>query len=404
EIMRALAAFSPRGENARFGVVSVGEGERQVEISTFRLEGPYSDMRRPDRVEFTKNLADDLRRRDFTVNAIAYNPRTGYIDPYDGRGDLKRGVLKTVSDARESFSTDALRILRLARFYSQLGLKPEREALEAAKELKSGLNLISADRLREELFLFVTGAFAADALLDCREIIFEIIPELRACDGFEQHNPNHCCDVFGHIALTLRRCSPGLALRLAALLHDVGKPPCFSLDETGRGHFWGHMEKGEEMAREILGRLGCPQRLADTVCALVLNHDKPYAATPAGARQWLARMGSKNIFLLIDLKKADCMAHAKNYHNRLARVYAFKREVQLALKRRDCYTLSALAVNGAELCDALDIKPGPKTGTLLKKLLEAVIAGEAANNKDELIQLAENYLNEEKHENDKNRA
>ena len=391
EVLRALAEFSPDGSNVRYGSVTIGEGRERVEITTFRVESAYSDMRRPDKVEFTRNLAEDLARRDFTINAIAYNPRTGYIDPYDGRGDIRRGLLRAVGDARESFSLDALRIMRAARFSAQLGFPLETATRAAASELKANLSRVSKDRLREELFSFVCGRHAGDALLGCKEIIFEVIPELAASDGFNQYNPNHCFDVLGHTAETLRRSNRGLTVRLAALLHDVGKPDCFTREESGRGRFWGHMERGEELARVILSRLRCEQRLADTVCSLVLNHDKPYAPTPASAREWLAKMGSKNIFYLIELKRADCLAHARSYHNRLSRIYGFKREVVLALRRGDCYSLGALAVSGARLCEALDIKPGPEVGELLQRLLEAVIAGKIKNDAAELLKLAGEY-------------
>ncbi|MEG0751292.1 MAG: CCA tRNA nucleotidyltransferase [Oscillospiraceae bacterium] len=394
ETMHVLGQFSPDGSAARYGVVSVGDGTKRVEITTFRREGGYVDGRHPESVEFTKNLAEDLARRDFTVNAVAYNPKTGYIDPFCGRDDIKRRIIKTIGDPYSSFSQDALRIMRAVRFASQLGFAIESNTRAAAENLADALEKISHERVRDELFRFVTGPRAGNALLQYRKIIFSVIPELERCDGFEQHNPNHNFDVFGHTAETLRRSSRALPLRLAALLHDIGKPLCFSTDANGRGRFWGHMEKGAEISREILERLQCPQKLADTVCLLVESHDKPYSATPASARFWLNRVGRRNIFLLIELKKADCLAHAKSYHNRLARIYGFKREVLASLRRGDCFTLGALALSGGELCDALEMRPGPKVGALLGRLLEGVLDGSVNNDKDELIALAKIYKDE----------
>lgn len=375
-----------------YGTVSVLIGKQVVEITTFRRDGGYSDSRHPDTVQFTENLQEDLARRDFTVNAIAYNPRAGFIDPFLGLGDIRRKQLRTVGDPQVRFAEDALRILRCARLSAKLGFSVEPATLAAAVAARDSLQNISAERVRDELFKFIVCKNAGNYLLRFKEIFFSVIPELEACDGFEQHNPNHAFDVLGHTAETINRASKNLTVRLAALLHDVGKPRCFTRDETGRGRFFGHMEIGAEMTREILTRLKCPAKLVDTVSLLVLNHDKPYSATPASAREWLARMGRKNIFLLTDLKKADCLAHARSYHNRLFRVYGFKREIQAALARGDCFTLHALAVKGSDVNAALGLRAGPLTGQVLQYLLSAVIEGSAPNEKDQLIELAKEYV------------
>ena len=376
----------------KYGTVTVFVGEHQAEVTTFRCDGDYTDNRRPDTVRFTPNLQDDLARRDFTVNAIARNPRTGYIDPFLGAADLRKKLIRAVGNPETRFSEDALRILRGVRFCAQLGFEFEKETGEAALRMRASLRNLSPERVRDELFRFLMCKNAGAELLKYKDIFFEIIPELRACDGFEQHNPNHSFDVLGHTAETINRSSRNLTVRLAALLHDIGKPECFTQDENGRGRFWGHMEVSEALTRQILTRLRCPAKLTDTVALLVLNHDKPYAATPASARFWLNRMGRKNIFLLTDLKKADCLAHARSYHNRLFRIYGFKREIQEALARKDCYNLYSLAVKGSDVNRALGLRPGPRTGEVLDYLLGRVIDGTANNDQEELLALAHEYI------------
>ena len=241
--------------------------------------------------------------------------------------------------------------------------------------------------MRDELLKLLTGDDAANALLAYDEIIFCAIPELRACKNFDQHNPNHHLDVWGHIVLTVRRVDKKPVLRVAALLHDVAKPRCFTM-EGERGRFWGHMEASAADARVILERLRFPAKFTDTVCALVEYHDKPYQATPVDARRWLSKLGAENTYLVIRLKYADCLAHDKSYHRHLPRLRAFKAQVDAALRRRDCYTLSGLAVSGRDVNRALGIAPSERTGALLRALLDAVIEGICDNRKDDLLELA----------------
>jgi len=375
---------------AKFGTVRVVMGINVIEITTYRGDGEYSDSRRPDSVVFGGSLKDDVARRDFTINAIAYNPKVGYVDNCGGMADLQAEVIRCVGDPEERFGQDALRILRAIRFAAQLGFTLDPETALAAIKLKHSLKELSAERVRDELSKFIVCEDAGVLLLRYREIFFEIIPELKPCDGFNQHNPNHNFDVLGHIAETVNRSGGDLVLRLAALLHDVGKPECFTLS-GGRGRFFGHMEASAQIAREILVRLRYPARLTDTVCKLVEFHDKPYVSNTVSARQWLNQMGSKNVFLVIKLKKADCLAHDPCYHNRMFRIAGFKRAVTAALRRGDCYSLSRLAINGREIDDELGIAPSKYTGEVLNYLLKLVIEGKIYNNKKELIASAKEY-------------
>ncbi len=390
EIKSVFSSYKTVDKGEKYGTVGVLFDKQPIEITTFRSDDDYADLRHPSSVRFTDELREDLRRRDFTVNAIAYNEQEGLIDPFLGKRDIRKKIIRAVGSAEERFTEDALRIMRAVRFAATLGFSMEESTREAAMKLAPNLERVSAERIRDELSKFIVADNAGDYLLKYREIFFAIIPELKACDGFEQHNPNHCCDVLGHIASTVNHIDPKLILRVAALLHDVGKPECFSFDGE-RGHFFGHMEKSEEMARKILERLRYPTKFTDTACLIIVNHDKPHSPTAQDARRWLHRVGAENLYLIIRHKNADCLAHDKSYRNRLAKLRGFKREVDAALKRGDCYTLGKLAVNGNEVNRALKISGGEMTGRILEYLLDEVIEGRVKNEKSELLRLAEEY-------------
>ena len=394
QMTEIFSDFTLVKSGARFGTLRVIINSNSLEITTYRSDGDYLDHRRPGSVEFGKSLKEDLARRDFTINAIAYNPKTGYVDYNNGQADLQSRVVRCVGEPSKRFSEDALRILRAVRFAAKLEFTVDARTEIAALDNKELLKNLSAERVRDELSGFIVCKNAGVLLLRYRELFFQIIPELAPCDGFDQHNPNHNHDVLGHIAETVNRIGPELVLRLAALLHDIGKPPCFTMD-NGRGRFFGHMEVSAEMARGIMTRLHYSAKLIDTVCILVENHDKPYYNTPQSARRWLNRMGSKNVLYLVKLKKADCLAHDPSYHNRLYRIASFRRAVTEALQRNDCYSLSRLAVGGRDINSALGLEPGRYTGEILEHLLNLIIEGEADNNKQELMALAKEYNEKE---------
>ncbi len=378
----------PKGE--KFGTVCVVIGRTPVEITTFRRDGRYSDKRHPTGVEFSNELEDDLSRRDFTVNALAYSEDEGIIDLYSGKADIENGIIRTVGDPRARFSEDALRIMRALRFAATLGFEMHEETARAAKELAPTLNSISAERVRDELLKFIMADRAGDYLLKYKEIIFSVIPPLSECDGFLQHSPYHCHDVLGHIAATVNFIEKKPVLRMTALLHDIAKPACFTMDGE-RGRFFGHMQASATTARKILEGLKFPSKFTDTVCLLIEYHDKPYSPTPEDARRWLNRLGAENTYLVIRHKTADCLAHDRSYRRHLIKIREFKREVDLALKRGDCYCLSRLAVNGRDINRALGIQSGEETGETLEYLLQEVIEGRAENERDKLISLAKQH-------------
>lgn len=384
----------PKGE--KFGTVCVLVGRSQVEITTFRRDGSYGDGRHPTGVEFSSELKTDLERRDFTVNALAYNEKEGVIDLFSGKKDIEKKLIRAVGDPRERFFEDALRIMRALRLSATLGFEMEEETKRAAIELAPTLQNISAERVREELMKFIVAERAGDYLLKYKEIIFAVIPELRECDGFLQHNPFHCFDVLGHIAATVNYIDRKPVLRVTALLHDVAKPACFTMDGE-RGRFFGHMPASAEVARGVLKRLKFPTKFAETVRLLIEYHDRPYSPNPVDARRWLHSLGAENTYLIIRHKTADCLAHDKSYRRHLITIREFKKEVDLALKRGDCYCLSRLAVNGRDINASLGVSGG-QTGEMLEYLLGEVIEGRAENERETLLIKAREHIRELKTE------
>ena len=391
ETEAVFSGFETDRTGAAYGTVRVVVEGHPLEITTMRADGSYSDSRHPDSVQFCDDIQKDLRRRDFTVNAIACRRNGTLVDPFGGRKDINAGLIRAVGNPERSFREDALRILRMIRFSAQLGFEPEEGTRAAALALCDGIKALSAERVRDELSRLLMCDRAGTVIHKFRDIVFRFLPELQPCDGFQQHNPNHCFDVLGHICATVDHADRELSVRLAALLHDVGKPRCFTISDSGRGRFIGHMEISSEMARDILTRLRYPAKLIETVCVLVENHDKPHEASAVSARRWLNRIGSKNVFLILKLKRADCLAHAECYHNRLGRLAGFRREVKNALSRRDCYSLSALAVSGRDVNRTLCLSPGEETGEVLRWLLDRVIEDKLPNEQRALLEAAREY-------------
>ncbi len=362
----------------KHGTVGVVTEYGPVEITTFRTEGDYSDARHPGWVRFVRNLREDLARRDFTMNAMAYSPRRGFSDPFGGREDLQKGILRAVGDPNLRFREDALRILRGLRFAARFGLEIE-EATKAAMHTQlAGLDRLAAERIFAELTGFLCHATAADVLAGT-QMLCRIIPELSPLVGFDQKNPHHEFDIFTHTARVLEAVPPRVELRLAALLHDVGKPPCFSLDETGVGHFYDHAKVGAELADAILRRLKSPTALRETVVFLVGHHMNRYPVEVKNARRCLSRHGLRRMEQLCDLQAADGMA--QNGWRELLRTVSAQ-EGELSLK--------TLALQGRDLI-ALGCAPGPELGATLKDLLGRVLSGEVPNEREALLAIVKQF-------------
>ena len=363
----------------KHGTVGVVTEEGVVEITTFRTEGGYLDSRHPDWVRFVRDIREDLARRDFTVNAMAYSPRRGLCDPFGGREDLQKGLLRAVGDPDLRFREDALRILRGLRFAARFGFTIEENTRAAMHREIAGLDTLARERVLTELQGFLLSARAAD-IRSGAELLFRVIPELAPQLGFDQRNPHHEHDIFTHTALVVERAPKEPILRMTALLHDVGKADTFTLDERGVGHFYGHARLGAEMAGEILRRLKASNTLREEVTWLIRHHMDRFPCDEKNARRCLSKNGLARMERLTLLQMADF--GGKVDEGDLDEWLRLLREVDA---REGALTLKTLAVKGGDLM-ALGIAPGRRVGEILNKLLSAVLAGELPNEREALLQ------------------
>ena len=377
------------------GTVTVLTDGMPLEITTFRVDGAYSDARHPDAVRFTRSLREDLARRDFTMNAIAWNPESGLADPFGGEADIRAHVIRCVGDPETRFREDALRILRCLRFSAVLGFSIDPATAAAAEANRGLLSRISAERVASDLKKLVCGADARRVILSETDILGTVLPELLPLRGFDQRNPNHCYDILEHCAAVCEAVPPEPAIRMAALLHDVGKPDCFFTDEEGVGHFYGHAGRGAEMVDPILRRLRFDNESRARITELVRRHDMRIEPTEKGVLRALRRFGPEFYFQLVQLKRADALAHAPgpNRDERAERAEALAALGTELLERQACFSLRDLAVDGRDLL-AAGFSPGPAVGQALDRLLDAVTDGRVPNEKAALLA----YLAEQKTE------
>ena len=364
-------------KHGTIGVVVSGE---VVEITTFRTEGEYLDSRHPQWVQFVPDIRQDLARRDFTVNAMAYSPIRGFADPFSGREDLQNHILRAVGDPALRFTEDALRILRGVRFAVRYGLKPDQATLAAMEALAPRMDFLAKERVFDELCKLLPLANARD-LLRFAPILAAALPELAATIGFDQRNFHHVYDVFTHTAHVVEGVPPDLTLRWAALLHDIGKVPTFTLDEQGQGHFLGHAKAGAELANTLLLRLKAPTALREDVVFLIEKHMTPPEADPKLLRRRLSQYGEKRLRMLLQLQKADfCAKGVTGDTPPFDRVDAILSDI---LAENACLSIKDLAVNGHDLM-ALGYT-GPAIGQALQFLLDAVLDDRLPNEKNALI-------------------
>lgn len=378
----------------RHGTVTVVLDHTPYEITTFRVEGGYADHRHPDQVRFVPRVEEDLARRDFTVNAMAWNPATGLVDCFDGRRDLADRVIRCVGDPAARFAEDALRILRAVRFAAQLDFTVQPDTAAAARALRETVQDVSAERIFTELDRLVTSLAAGRVVADYGEILAGAIPEIAPCIGCEQPGKWHCYDVWQHTAVALgavgRDC-PSLTpetlriLRWTMLLHDMAKPLCRTVGPDGAVHFPGHNPRGARLADAILQRLKAPNALRQMVTSLVAVHDGPLPGDDPAILRMLAQRGESWLSCLCAVKNADLDAHAQHpaVTARRREVAAFEQRMH-QLARTGCYTLGKLKVGGGDVL-ACGIRPGPGVGEALHALLEAVMDGTLPNDRDALL-------------------
>ncbi len=365
------------------GTVTVRQSGRSFEVTTFRTEGDYEDGRHPSAVSFSNQLAEDLKRRDFTVNAMAMDVEGRLTDLFGGQEDLRRGILRCVGDPGQRFAEDALRILRALRFSAVLGFSVEPATDRALRKNRTGLRRIAAERIREEMTKLLCGANAAEVLLTWPEVWGVFLPEVLPCVGFDQCNRYHCYDVWEHTvrAVAAAPCVP--EVRWTMLLHDLAKPVVFTKDEQGNGHFYGHAQRSAAMAREILRRLRFDRRSAQRIEQLVLWHDRQLQPTEKSVARALRLLGEEPLRQLFAVKRADNLAQPLELRPRQQEITELEEVLETLLAREQCFTLRQLAVNGRDLME--EGLQGPALGQMLQELLSAVVDGDVANDREILL-------------------
>ena len=377
----------------KHGTVGVVTEEGVVEITTFRTEGDYTDSRHPGWVKFVPTIDEDLARRDFTINAMAYSPIRGDRDPFGGREDLKNNVLRCVGDPEQRFREDALRILRGARFAARFGMEIETQTWNAMLSTAPLMEGLARERVFEELCRLLC---LTDGKTLCRlaPILARVIPELEPMIGFDQRSPHHAHDVFTHTALVVEGVPAEPELRLAALLHDVGKPGCFTTDETGRGHFYGHAQLSAQMAQQILRDLKAPTALREEVVWLIDHHMSFSQPTRKSVRRLLSRYGKERLMKLNALHRADLLAKdAEPVARELAQLQQIRDLIQQVEEEEGRMTLRDLKVNGRDLA-AAGIPQNAHMGMILQTLFNAVLGEEVANEREPLLEMAKDIWNQ----------
>ena len=367
------------------GTVTVRSGGLSCEVTTFRTEGDYPDHRHPAAVTFSRSLREDLQRRDLTVNAMAMDVRGTLHDPFGGQADIRRRILRCVGEPERRFQEDALRILRTLRFSATLGFVIEEDTHRALRAQCGDLRYVAAERVREELTKLLCGTDVLRVLLDDPQVLGVVLPEILPCVGFDQHNRHHCYDVWGHTAHAVAAAPPDPVLRWAMLLHDLGKPRCFTLDDQGVGHFHGHHRPSAEMAEAICRRLRFDRATSQRICTLVRYHDRPIPLTGKAIRRAMNQLGVEGLRQLCAVKRADNLAQHPDYRSRQREIDEGEAIMDALLEKDACFSLKQLAVNGRDMT-ALGLE-GPAIGQALQTLLEAVMDGETDNDRAALLAL-----------------
>lgn len=376
------------------GTITAHYGMFDYEITTFRIDGEYSDNRRPDNVEFTDNLFIDLSRRDFTINAIAMDADSSIFDPFDGLSDLKLGIIRCVRNPDDRFREDALRIIRALRFAATYGFKIEEKTAAAIHRNKELLKNISAERIQSELTKMLCGKGVLDILLEYKDVMAVIIPELEPCIGFNQNNPYHIYDVYDHIAHAVANYDgDDISIKMALLLHDISKPECYTEDHNG-GHFYGHSVPSMRIAKAVMTRLKFDNKTRDEVVDLVLYHDSDIYPGARSVKRWLNKIGVMRLHQLISVKFADTYAHADvNRAVTIDNYFAILKIAGDIFKEQQCFTLKQLAVNGHDMI-GIGFDEGPGIGKVLNHLLNKVLDGEIENERDILLKEANEFYRE----------
>ncbi|MBR6761872.1 MAG: CCA tRNA nucleotidyltransferase [Oscillospiraceae bacterium] len=392
QILQCFHDFHVIETGMQHGTVTVIIDAMPLEITTYRVDGAYTDHRRPDSVQFTTSLTEDLARRDFSINAMAYHPQKGLIDPFGGQQDLAAKTISCVGDPTQRFQEDGLRILRALRFASRLDFSIAEETAKAIHQQKDLLHHISAERIFSELTKLLCGNAASKQLLQYPDVLFTVLPTLQPMYQFDQKNPYHAYDVYTHTCMVIENVPPQPALRWAALLHDSGKPHTFTMDARG-GHFYNHAEHSVVIAKEILMQLKSDRKTMDRVLTLVKHHDTVFSGSETQMKRLAHRLGTDGLRDLILLHRGDVSAQAEHLRQeRLAQSDMLLTLLDELERKNTCLTFRDLHISGDDLI-AMGMQPGVALGNCLRRLLDAVLDNQLSNDKAALMEAAAQYLN-----------
>ncbi len=384
EVMSVFADFKVIPTGLKHGTVTVLIEGEPIEITTFRNESGYSDGRHPDSVNFAASVIEDLGRRDFTMNAMAYRINGQLVDLFGGQEDIANKLVRTVGEASERFSEDGLRILRAIRFAAVFGFDVAAETRRAIHELGYMIEKVSEERIASEFNKILLSNKPGKYLREYKDILCIFIPELKACIGFNQRNHHHVYDVFEHTIRVVDKTQARLTLRLAALFHDISKPLCFERGSDGEGHFYGHAGKSAEMAEKILKRLKYDSVTTSQVCILIKYHDYQIENSDRIIKRMLQRLGEEAFFALLDIKRADNFGQSEEFRYRQEILQEIEDSARKIIAEKACFSLKDMVLKGNDLID-LGVSQGPEIGRILELLLDKVISGEIKNDRQELI-------------------
>lgn len=391
EIKKCFKDFNVIETGIKHGTLTVLLNDIPYEITTYRTDGEYIGNRKPKRVEFVKDIKNDLARRDFTINAIAYNPSVGFVDCFNGMQDLKNGIIRCVNEPKKRLNEDALRILRALRFSAVLGFGIESNTEKACFQLADLLKNISAERVASELFKTIIQPNAHKIIFNYIDIWGVVIPELLPMKGFNQHNRHHVHDVLKHTCVALEGADSDLIIRLAVLFHDIGKPSSFSMDENGNGHFYGHAQRSVDITREVFNRLKVDNNTKNQVLTLIKYHDLDLQETEKYVKRLCYKLGNlEMVKKLLLVQRADNFGQAPMHSERIEKFNKMDEIIQNLEKQNLSFSLKDLAVNGNDLIN-LGFT-GKEIGEKLKFLLDAVLNDNVKNNKDDLLDYLKNNL------------
>ena len=391
ETLRVFADFKVIETGLKHGTITVVINSTHLEITTFRIDSEYLDKRRPEKVSFVTDIKDDLSRRDFTMNAIAYN-QNGLVDSFCGLQDIENKIIRCVGNPDKRFNEDALRIMRAIRFSSQLGFEIEDNTKKSIFKNKNLLCEISVERIFIELKKLLLGEKVYEVLHEYREIIAVIIPEIRPCFDLNQLTPHHCYDVYEHIIKSVSFVKKDEDLRLVMLMHDIEKPKCMVIDENGRGHFHGHQLPSADTARKILNRLKAPTAQKNLIVELIYEHDNRFLPCKKSVLRFLNKHNVDFLYKQIEVRRADTLA--QNEYNREEKIKLINDTLEIAnqvVAEQSCFSIKDLKINGDDL-QQLGVAQGKIIGEILSELLFKVMNGEVENIDEILMKEAEKII------------